>query len=106
MLHFQVLKTQHFDIYFYPAEKAASEQAARMAERRYTRLSTLLHHVLTTRQAIILYASHTDFEQTTAVPGMIEPKMRTCPQPYPIPARCISLTQWGMCSVRSMPCHR
>ncbi|MGH9474503.1 MAG: hypothetical protein ACRD1M_17370 [Terriglobales bacterium] len=71
VLHFEVLKTKHFDIYFYPQEKAASEQAARMAERWYTRLSGLLHHVLTTRQPIILYASHTDFEQTTVVPGMI-----------------------------------
>ena len=34
---FQVLETQHFDIYYYPEEEAAARMAARMAERWYTR---------------------------------------------------------------------
>lgn len=72
VLHFEVMRTPHFDIYYYPEEHAATEEVARMAERWNTRLSRLLNHVLTTRQPLILYASHTDFEQTTAVPGMIE----------------------------------
>lgn len=71
-LRFQVARTQHFDIYYYPEEAAATHEVARMAERWYTRLSTLLHHQLTTRQTLILYATHTDFEQTTVLPGMIE----------------------------------
>ena len=32
------MKTEHFDIYFYPEEKAGVEIAARMAERWYSRL--------------------------------------------------------------------
>lgn len=71
VLHFEVMKTQHFDIYYYPDEKLASEQVGRMAERWYARFTVLFHHVLTTRQPIVLYASHTDFEQTTVLPGMI-----------------------------------
>src|SRR5687767_3632233 len=39
---FQVLKTEHFDIYYYPEEREAIEHAALMAERWYTRLSKLL----------------------------------------------------------------
>ncbi|MGH9412832.1 MAG: hypothetical protein ACRD0Y_03740 [Terriglobales bacterium] len=70
-LHFSVLKTKHFDIYFYPEEKTASVEVGRMAERWYARYTKLFHHVLTTRQAIVLYASHTDFEQTTVLPGFI-----------------------------------
>ena len=30
---FQVLKTEHFDIYFYPQEEEAARAAARMGER-------------------------------------------------------------------------
>src|SRR5262245_16826709 len=32
---FQVLKTQHFDIYYYPEEEGAARMAGRMAERWY-----------------------------------------------------------------------
>ena len=39
---FQVLKTEHFDVYFYPREQAAANQAARMAERWLSRLSPVL----------------------------------------------------------------
>ena len=31
---FQVLRTDHFDIYYYPQEEQAVQLAARMAERR------------------------------------------------------------------------
>lgn len=44
----------------------------RLAEPWYTRETGLLNHVLTTRQPIILYASHTDFEQSPVVPGLIQ----------------------------------
>ena len=66
---FKVLKTEHFDIYYYPAEAQAAEQAGRMAERWYTRLSRVLNHNLNGRQPVILYASHPDFEQTNVVEG-------------------------------------
>src|SRR5437667_7785473 len=66
---FQVLKTEHFDIYYYPEEKAAVEQAGRMAERWYARLSRLLGHKFSSRQPVILYGSHPEFEQTNAIEG-------------------------------------
>jgi hypothetical protein len=66
---FKVLKTDHFDIYYYPEEEAASKLAARMAERWYTRLSQILNHELSTRQPLILYASGSHFRQTNAIEG-------------------------------------
>jgi Tol biopolymer transport system component len=66
---FQVLKTQHFDIYFYPEEEGAAHMAARMAERWYTRLSSLMDHELRGRQAVILYGSGSQFRQTNVVEG-------------------------------------
>ncbi|HXF95116.1 MAG TPA: BamA/TamA family outer membrane protein [Gemmatimonadales bacterium] len=68
---FKVLQTEHFRVYFYPAEREAAEAAARMAERWYARLSRLLNHELRGRQALILYADHPDFEQTNVISGEI-----------------------------------
>src|SRR5262245_3740771 len=66
---FQVLKTQHFDIYYYPEEENAARMAGRMAERWYTRLSTVLAHQLNGRQPIIVYGSGSQFRQTNVVEG-------------------------------------
>src|SRR4051812_25030755 len=66
---FQVLKTTHFDIYYYPEEEQASRMAARMAERWYTRLSGVLAHELRGRQVIVLYGSGSQFRQTNVVEG-------------------------------------
>jgi Tol biopolymer transport system component len=66
---FQVLKTEHFDVYFYPAERGAATQAARMAERWRTRLGTMFGHELSGRQPLILYASPSEFQQTNAIEG-------------------------------------
>jgi Tol biopolymer transport system component len=68
---FKVMRTEHFDIYYYPEEEAATLLAARMAERWYTRLSTVLRHELSGRQPLILYAAHPHFQQTNALPGEV-----------------------------------
>jgi len=66
---FKVLKTDHFDIYYYPEEQPGIEYAAIMAERWYARLSRLLNHDLTGRQALIMYASAPHFRQTNTLQG-------------------------------------
>ena len=66
---FEILRTEHFDIYFYEENRELAQQAARMAERWYTRLSRALGYGLSSRQTLILYASHPDFEQTNAISG-------------------------------------
>src|SRR5258706_13279204 len=65
--HFKILKTQHFDVYFYDKEAAAAAEAGRMAERWYTRISSVLRHQLNGRQPLILYSDHPDFEQTNVL---------------------------------------
>src|SRR5467141_3069960 len=67
-LHFKILKTQHFDIYFYDKEAEAATHAGRMAERWYTRISTVLRHQLNGRQPLILYSDHPDYNQTNVLP--------------------------------------
>ena len=66
---FQVLKTDHFDIYYYPEEREGVEIAARLSERWCQRLQRVLRHELTGRQPLVLYASHVDFEQTNTISG-------------------------------------
>jgi WD40 repeat protein len=68
-LDWHVLKSQHFDIYFYSDEQAAAEDASRIAERWITRHSTMFKHELSGRQPLILYASPTEFQQTNAIQG-------------------------------------
>ena len=67
----QILKTEHFDIYYYPEEEAAVREAARLAERWYERLSGVFERQFTERKSIILYADQSDFQQTTVVRGLI-----------------------------------
>ena len=58
-----ILETEHFLIYFYPEERQATIQAARMAERAYARLSRVLDHQFREKKPIVLFASRTDFGQ-------------------------------------------
>ena len=39
-----VIGTEHFLVYYYPEERRAAMDAARMAERAYARLSRILDH--------------------------------------------------------------
>jgi Tol biopolymer transport system component len=69
---FRVIQTEHFDIYYYAEEEAATRYAARMAERWYARFSRLFNHSFARRQPLVLYANHPHFTQTnvtSAVPS-------------------------------------
>jgi hypothetical protein len=69
---FQVIRTENFDVYYYPQEREAALDAARMIERSYARLSRILQHEFRERKPLIVYASHTDFQQTNALPFMLD----------------------------------
>lgn len=70
-MDFQVLSTEHFDIHFYDEKRDAAFEVGRMAERWHARLAPVLGGPLSSRQVIVLYASHPDFRGTTVVPGEI-----------------------------------
>lgn len=67
----RVLKTEHFDIYYYPEEEKAVRDTARMAERWYDRFRQVFERDFLERKSIILYADQSDFQQTTVVRGLI-----------------------------------
>ena len=68
---FKLIRTEHFDIYFYPELAQTAPLAARMAERWYSRLSRVFSHRLRDRQILILYASSPHFQQTSAISGIL-----------------------------------
>jgi Tol biopolymer transport system component len=68
---FRVLATQHFDIYHYAREEDAARIAARLAERWYSRFSSLLDHQFSERQVLVLYGSQPEFAQTNVVSGLL-----------------------------------
>jgi Tol biopolymer transport system component len=69
---FQIIRTEHFDVYYYEQEREAALDAARMVERSYARLSRILQHEFRERKPLIVYASHTDFQQTNALPDFLD----------------------------------
>jgi Tol biopolymer transport system component len=69
---YQVLKTPHFEVYYYDPGRPAAEDAGRKAERWYARLSQLFQHKLSNTQPLIIYLSHPDFEQTNVTPEQID----------------------------------
>lgn len=68
---FEQIQTEHFDVYYYPPMTPAAQDAARMAERWYARLSQVFQHEFTERKPIIFYADDTDFQQTNVIGGFI-----------------------------------
>jgi len=69
--HWSILKTEHFDVHYYTGEEEAVQNAAVMAERGYRRLSRVLDHQIKAKIPLVLYASHTDFEQTNITPELL-----------------------------------
>jgi hypothetical protein len=59
----QVIETEHFLVHYYPSERTAAVDAARMAERAYNRLSRILGHEFREKKPIMVFASRADFGQ-------------------------------------------
>ena len=62
----RILKSDHFDLYFYPAESLKVHDAGRQAERWYGRLSDIFRHQFD-RKSLVFYADHPDFQQTNVI---------------------------------------
>jgi len=69
--NWQVLKTPHFDIYFYPEMRQLAEIGAAFAEESYKLLEDRFDHSINRRIPLIFYSSHTHFQETNVVPYLI-----------------------------------
>lgn len=66
-----VLRTEHFDIYYYPEMKELAQTGAALAERSYKELEQKFNHNVANRIPLIFYSSHLHFQQTNVTPGFI-----------------------------------
>ena len=66
-----VLKTDHFDIYYYPEMKDLTERGAAYAEESYKILEDKFNINVAGHIPLIFYSSHLHFEQTNVTPGFI-----------------------------------
>ncbi len=60
----EIVKTEHFDVYYYAGEEDLSEAVAQIIEEANDSLEATMNHELTTTIPIVVYASHNEFQQT------------------------------------------
>ena len=69
--NWQILKTEHFDIFFYPEMREIAEIGAKYAEESYSVLQVKFNHNVLRRIPLVFYSTHQHFEQTNVSPGFI-----------------------------------
>ena len=67
----EVMKTEHFDIYYYPEMKDLAARAAALAEESYRVLQDRFNHNVANRIPLILYSTHLHFEETNVASDFI-----------------------------------
>src|SRR5437588_10908078 len=64
-----IYKTDHFEIYYYPDTERHLERVASYAESAYQKVSADLKHDLSFKVPLILFKTHSEFEQENVAPG-------------------------------------
>jgi len=65
----KIYTTDHFEIYYYPALEQHLERIAGYAESAYQQISADLKHDLSFKVQLILFKTHSEFEQENIDPG-------------------------------------
>ena len=64
----KVMRTDHFDIYYYGEFEEVAEIGANYAEEAYKELKVKFNHYLTRKIPLIFYNTHIHFQQTNVIP--------------------------------------
>ncbi|HZR23588.1 MAG TPA: hypothetical protein VFA59_08385 [Vicinamibacterales bacterium] len=64
-----IYTTDHFEIYYYPALEQHLERVAGYAESAYQQVSADLKHDLSFKVQLMLFKTHSEFEQQNVAPG-------------------------------------
>lgn len=67
----QVLSSEHLDVYYYPEEETVARLALAWGEESYAFLEKKFQHHPFRRVPLVVYASDQHFEQTNLLPGFI-----------------------------------
>jgi hypothetical protein len=65
----QIYTTDHFEIYFYPEVQPHLERIAGYAESAYQQISADLKHDLSFKVQLIIFKTHSEFEEQNVEPG-------------------------------------
>lgn len=64
-----IYTTEHFEIYYYPEMEDHLERLAGYAESAYQQVSSDLKHDLASKVPLVLFKTHSEFEQQNIIPG-------------------------------------
>ena len=78
----QIYKTEHFEIYYYPEIEKHLERVAGYAESAYQQISADLKHDLAFKVPLIIFKTHSEFEQQNVIPGAAEEGVGAFAEPY------------------------
>ena len=78
----QIYKTEHFEIYYYPAIEKHLERIAGYAESAYQQISADLKHDLAFKVPLIIFKTHSEFEQQNVIPGAAQEGVGAFAEPY------------------------
>ena len=67
----QIIKSEHVDLYFYSAERELAERAVVLAEEAWDELSLRLAYTPRDRVPLIIYSSHSEFQETNVLPYIL-----------------------------------
>lgn len=67
----KIMRTEHFDVYFYPEMRELAEIGASLAEEAYSRLEGVTNHNISRRIPLIFYSNHSHFQQTNTIASFI-----------------------------------
>src|SRR2546427_3759355 len=77
-----IYTTDHFDIYYYPALEPHLERMAGYAESAYQQVSADLKHDLSFKVQLILFKTHSEFEQENVDPGAAQEGVGAFAEPF------------------------
>ena len=78
----QIYKTEHFEIYYYPSIEEHLERVAGYAESAYQQISAELKHDLAFKVPLIIFKTHSEFEQQNVIPGAAQEGVGAFAEPY------------------------
>ena len=67
----RVYKSPHFEVYYYPEFEQHLARVVSYAESAYQKVSSDLKHEISSAIPLILYKTHSEFEQTNLYPGFV-----------------------------------
>ncbi len=77
-----IYETDHFEIYYYTEIEPHLERIAGYAEGAYQQVSSNLKHDLPNKVSLILYKTHSEFEQQNVIPGAAQEGVGAFAEPF------------------------